>query len=709
MKARLRQISRVLLVLGIILTVINAMGDGAASARAQSGTGVIRVATIGSDTAGCGSVALPCRTIQYAVDLANSSDIILVAAGTYDSSTPCLDGTAVACVLHKQVTILGGYSTSNWSTADPSVNVTIIDGQNARRGLRIQGTPTSPASASLRIEGFTIQNGLAQGASSGGDDQTFAFGGGMFSENSPVTLRSMVFRDNRAIGGTTGQSYGGAGAGGGLAINALLTPMAVLEHVTFENNEAHGGNGRDRGGVALGGGLFTSSFIASGSYITFTDNVAVAGSSNGSGISGGLLADGLGGAAGVGINSNVTLQHVSATGNSATGGSAPNGNAGGAYGGAFFTELSQFTLSDAKVRNNLAQGGSGANNTTVGGLAEGGGIQSINSSVTLNRISVMNNTARGGNGTVFKGAVGGGGVALTRFTGSSTVQIINSIIANNLADLGTTGALVGGGGGGLWLQGTTVDIVHATIVQNSVASPLLGQAVILADGAPTPTTANFSFSIIANHTSGFGAAAVHAQQASTATLNRTLWAGNSKNTNAGEPQAGTINNTNPVNAGAAGFVAPGAPNYDYHITGTSAARNQAGGSTLTVDVDNESRAAFAPPDIGADEYAPINLNAIPTTGGTLKLSWKTNASLVTGLDHYNIVYSFEPGANPPDQGSSPINAGTQTDYTLTGLSNYKQYTMTVEARDAANALIASSNIVTAFPTDIFVYLPAILK
>lgn len=709
MKTRLGEIGRVFLVMGVILTAIYASNRDATPVEAQSGTGVIRVATTGSDTSGCGSVASPCRTIQYAVELANSGDTILVAGGTYSSSTACLSGTAVVCILHKSLTILGGYSTSNWSTANPSVNVTIIDGQNTRRGLRIQGTPTSPPSASLQMEGFTIQNGLAQGAASGSDDQTFAFGAGMFSENSPVTLSHMVFRNNRAIGGTTGQSYGGAGAGGGLAIAALSMPIVVLEHVTFENNQARGGNGQDRGGVALGGGWFTSSFIASGSYITFTGNVAVAGSSNGSGFSGGLYADGLGGAASVGINSDVTLQHVSATGNSATGGAAPSGNAGGAYGGAFFAEHSQFTLSDAHVRNNLAQGGNGTNASTSGGLAEGGGIQSANSGVILNRVTLVNNTARGGNGSVFKGAVGGGGVALTRFTGSSTVQIINSIIANNLADLGTTGALVGGGGGGLWLQGTTGSIIHTTIAANNVANQLLGQGAILVGGAPTPTTANFSFSIVANHTNGFGAAAVHAQQASTATLNRTLWAGNSKNTNAGEPQAGTINNTNPVNAGTAGFVAPGAPNYDYHISGTSPARSQATGSSFTVDIDNESRISFAPPDIGADEYAPINLNVIPTASGTLKLIWKTNSSLVTGLDHYNIVYSFEPGANPADQGSSPINAGTQTNYTLTGLSNHKRYTMTIEARGAANALIASSNMVTAFPTDIFVYLPTIFK
>lgn len=58
-----------------------AFADGA---RAQSGTGTVRVAPNGVDEEGCGGVADECRTIQFAVDEAVDGDTISVAAGTYD-------------------------------------------------------------------------------------------------------------------------------------------------------------------------------------------------------------------------------------------------------------------------------------------------------------------------------------------------------------------------------------------------------------------------------------------------------------------------------------------------------------------------------------------------------------------------------------------------------------------------------------------------
>ena len=52
---------------------------------AQSSTGVIRVATPGSDTSICGPVAAPGGSLQFAVDLIpeGGSVTILVAEGTY--------------------------------------------------------------------------------------------------------------------------------------------------------------------------------------------------------------------------------------------------------------------------------------------------------------------------------------------------------------------------------------------------------------------------------------------------------------------------------------------------------------------------------------------------------------------------------------------------------------------------------------------------
>jgi len=88
------------------------------------------------------------------------------------------------------------------------------------------------------MEGFTIQNGLAQGTTGGGDFSTFA-SGGLWAQNSSVTLKTMIFRNNRATGGSTTQSYGGGGSGGGLAIQSSKSGIvSTLENVVFSGNQA---------------------------------------------------------------------------------------------------------------------------------------------------------------------------------------------------------------------------------------------------------------------------------------------------------------------------------------------------------------------------------------------------------------------------------------------------------------------------------------
>jgi len=686
----------------------------------QAGTGIFRVAPSGTDTSGCGSEALPCRTIQYAVNLASSGDTILVARGTYvyspatDICSSSLGTTGVVCVVNKQLTILGGYTSSDWSNPDPTTNVTIIDGQDTYRGVFV--TDTLSSATALNMEGFTIRNGQARGIPARpGDDQINAFGGGMLVEFGRLTLRDMVFESNSAIGESTTSAYGGSAGGGGLAMR--FVPSGTLERLTFTENQALANSGSERGGYAIGGGLYTYYSIVSGRYITLTDNTAVGGSCDGDGELNGEYADAQGGGAAIQEGSEVDLQYVVATGNTAVGGAAPYGNAGGAFGGALFAERSTFTLTDAYIFGNVAQGGDGVNaNALIGGtgFGQGGGMATIHANVTLNRTAVINNTAKGGTGATHMGSAGGGGVAFSRIEGDTTVQIANSIIADNLAQMGGGQVDIGGGAGGLWLQGVYADIVHTTFARNRLSSASMqGQAIaLLSIGTATPTTANISYTIIAEHTNNSGAAAIHAQPNNTVNLYRGLFAGNTNDTNnEGDPTPpGTFTGLGTMlSARSAGFVASGAPDYDYHILTTSAARDQATGSSTTVDIDNESRTLFAPPDIGADECVPIVLAVSREGSGTLRPNWETNTDVVTGIGHYSLVFSYEPGANPPDQGGSPIDVGIQTSYTLTGLSNYKRYTMTIEARGANGALIASSNTVTAFPTDIFVYIPVALR
>lgn len=158
------------------------------SAQASSN---IYVKANGSDSSGCGSTAAPCRSIQYAVNKAASGDFIRVAKGTYfynSAADTCsfLVTRAVVCFVDKNLNIIGGYDGSNWSTTDPQNNLTIIDGGRTYRGVAIIAYAKT---ANLVLDGFTVQNGLAQGGQSTDTFVNAGFGGGIWAQNSSVTLK----------------------------------------------------------------------------------------------------------------------------------------------------------------------------------------------------------------------------------------------------------------------------------------------------------------------------------------------------------------------------------------------------------------------------------------------------------------------------------------------------------------------------------------
>jgi hypothetical protein len=179
----------------------------------------IQVSMTGTDATGCGTgTALPCRSIQYAVNQAVSGDTILVAQGTYKFSDfgtdPCSAQLtrSVVCWYDKQLTINGGYADTNWTTADPVNHLTIIDGGSQYRGVLVWYVSKT---TSLNMQGFTIQNGRALGASPA-DYLRHAFGAGMWASKSFVNLKNIVFKNNSANGGS--YSTAGWAFGGGLAL-----------------------------------------------------------------------------------------------------------------------------------------------------------------------------------------------------------------------------------------------------------------------------------------------------------------------------------------------------------------------------------------------------------------------------------------------------------------------------------------------------------
>ncbi len=599
--------------LGILLTVVNT-----SSVRAAPSATTRYVATTGADAGDCSSSLAPCQHMQYAVDQSVSGDTIKVAAGTYRFSTNACtfkQTPSVFCILNKNLTILGGYATSNWNTANPSVNVTTIDGENNYRGVAVEGVyPPTPPTASLDMEGFTIQNCKVVGPTSPDGGDPTGYGGGMWVLYAPLALRDVKFMNNQAFGQNTGLGAGGTAAGGGLAINnyGVAGTSVTLQRVTFNGNQSQGGTGPDRGGIAFGAMyVFGSTVTVQDS--TFTNNTAIGGNSGGSGQTldgNAAYADG----AAIGAEqSSLTLARLTVTGNQGVGGNA--GTTGGAgHGGGIFTESgTSFTLSDSLVNNNSIAGGNALN----AGYAFGGGIAILSTPASIDRTSVISDTARGGNSTGggSAGAPGGGGVwtCCLETAGPPSVTLTNMIIADNSAIGGTVGTNPGGGGGGIQIQGLTATLTHLTFARNILGPNLVsGQAILVLAESGHFGTANVSYSIIADHTvGGSGAAAVLVQASNTLTFKRGLFAGNTKDTNAdGSPMpAGTINGlATMLSAPSAGFVSLGAPNYNYHIQATSAAKDQAIGSTTPIDIDGQTRPYGSASDIGADEFYSLNFH-----------------------------------------------------------------------------------------------------
>jgi len=191
--------------------------------------------------------------------------------------------------------------------------------------------------------------------------------------------------------------------------------------------------------------------------------------------------------------------------------------------------------------------------------------------------------------------------------------IRNTVIANNLATV-TSDRLSGGGGGGLWIQGATGTVEHATIADNRLGrAHLLGGGVAMFPLTGLETRVAFINTIFANHTSPATDPAVDTNAAlwvghlATADVTAALFANNVHDTNAdseGGLAPGVFNFSTVLTALDAGFVSAGDPDDDYHLTAGSAAVDAAMPSSVSIDLDGNARPAGAAADLGAYEITP---------------------------------------------------------------------------------------------------------
>ncbi len=541
--------------------------------------------TGGADTPGCGSAAAPCASIQAAVDqTAASGDLVLVAEGTYIDDQLCLFERATVCVVHKDVTILGGFGKGDWLTPDPAGNLTVISGDSKRRGVIAQkGSPDAPFTR-LRMEGFTIRDGrglLEPTEDPNGPFYGGEFGGGLRGTFADLILRDLVFEDNLAQGPPTKQ-----GGGGGLAALATTSNIqhVTMERIVFRNNQAIGG-GATLGGTGVGGALcIDHAILDKATDLTFTNNVA----------RGGDGADGLGGAVSFFFGATGKMSRFTMSGNTAQGGARRPG-----YGGGLYAEGSpgqannetKIVLEDGRIENNLVRGGSPK------GGSGGGGALGFKASLALDRVQVIGNRSEG-DATGAGGAGSAGIFFWSPETGTEPVfSIKNSVIAKNVS-VGDSG-----GGSGISLLGASATVTHTTFAENRFTGPLFGSAVLI-NSAPPNKAGNLTmdYSIIASHPDGSAMWVFEGNPSSpTATLTRTLFAGNADDIcDPGSPLCAPVAENNNIHQkGAATFFVNPATG-DFHVNGASPPTDEATGSNELLDLDGAQRSGSR--DIGADEF-----------------------------------------------------------------------------------------------------------
>lgn len=144
-------------------------------------------------------------------------------------------------------------------------------------------------------------------------------------------------------------------------------------------------------------------------------------------------------------------------------------------------------------------------------------------------------------------------------------------------------------------------------------------------------------------------------------------------------------------------------NDDYHLQPGSPAIDSGMNVGVLHDLEGTTRPRGSGFDIGAYEFTPaLELSAAPASQAVY-LCWDVNVTLPLTAT-WEIEYAGVPG----DQ-ASPISglAGEVRAYTLTGLTNYTPYTITLSAMLEATAYLTDT--LTVMPSDHRLYLPEVVR
>jgi uncharacterized repeat protein (TIGR01451 family) len=319
----------------------------------------LRLAPLAATTRLVCKSGCPYSTVTAAVNASSSGDTIKVAQGTYNE---------VVHVYNKSLTILGGYSKSNWNVQDPAAYLTTINANTSAPTVKLVGPDGGTYIGTL--DGFTITGGDISG-----------LGGGVFVSKYRATISHNRIYNNEAQ------------HGGGIAVT--LSTNVLIEDNLIEENTASGG----------GGGIRVQDSTVSIIDNEILDNTAT---NNGGGIHA--------------IRSTVTVDDNTIRRNVSQ-------QKGG--GGIMVDSDSDFTISNNRVGRNQADlGGGGIRVEASEGVVQGNNFQRNTTSNIGGGLTVYDSEVDTDDNdfSLNSGEKGGGGL---QYTVNSTGLISNNRIVDN--------------------------------------------------------------------------------------------------------------------------------------------------------------------------------------------------------------------------------------------------------------------------------------
>ena len=478
-------------------------------------------------------------------------------------------GTQVARIT-QTLTLAGGFTLTNWTTAYPITQPAKLDAESSGRGIYVDAPAT--------LLGLVVANGSI-GAGSGG---------GIYATQA-VTLSGMSVVSSSAAGGypngrgggaffesiasVSGSTFTGNSAnidGGG----ATFAATSSVTGSTFSGNSAFGyGGGANFGATAS---VTNSQFTGNAAVSSLTNFNGPASASGDPASGGGAL---FGGPASV-SGSSFARNSAAAIGGGAifnsqtsvSGSSFTNNTAGTRGGGAWFDVVSTASITGSTFARNTAGfegGGAGFGATayvtsstftsnTAG--SDGGGAQ-FTAATSVTGSTFVSNTASSGGGASFRGGAG---------------FVVNTLFARNAA---TNGA-------GVFADATaSLSLIHTTFAHSGTNS----NAAIYLNSNGTVRLTN---TLVSNHQVGIGR------------FNGSVYEDYSVFSGVTTPYIGGVASGGHSITGTAGFVNPAADNY--RLGPGSSAIDAGVNAGIAVDFEGTPRPTGGGFDIGYDEaFSPL--------------------------------------------------------------------------------------------------------